>query len=188
MTEVAERRMTLEDLHRFDGRAELIGGRLVELPMPGFTPGRVAFGIGKSLNAYALRTGRGFGQSEGIDFAVPTLPSGRESFRPDAFYFTQSPPADGMEFVEGPPRFAVEVRSKNDYGPAAEETMAAKRADYFAGGTLVVWDVDPVAATVASYRRASPDRPTVCRRGDTADAEPAVPGWRMAADDIFGRA
>ena len=31
MTAIAERRMTLEDLHRHDGRAGLIGGRLVEL-------------------------------------------------------------------------------------------------------------------------------------------------------------
>ena len=29
--------------------------------------------------------------------------------------------------------------------------MAAKRADYFAAGTLVVWDVDPLAETVAVY-------------------------------------
>jgi len=48
----------------------------------------------------------------------------------------------GMRFASGAPIFAVEVRSENDYGPAAERAMAAKRADYFACGTLVVWDVD----------------------------------------------
>jgi hypothetical protein len=35
---------------------------------------------------------------------------------------------------------AAEVHSENDYGPAAEPAMTAKRADYFACGTLVVWD------------------------------------------------
>jgi len=47
-----------------------------------------------------------------------------------------------MRFLEGAPIFAVEVCSENDYGRAAEREMADKRADYFAAGTLVVWDVD----------------------------------------------
>ncbi len=52
-----------------------------------------------------------------------------------------------MEFLEGSPIFAVEVRSENDDGPAAERAMAQKRADYFAYGTLVVWDVNHPSAT-----------------------------------------
>jgi hypothetical protein len=40
-----------------------------------------------------------------------------------------------MEFLEGAPVFAVEIRSKSDYGPAAERAMQEKRADYFACGT-----------------------------------------------------
>jgi Uma2 family endonuclease len=47
-----------------------------------------------------------------------------------------------MKFFEGAPVFAVEVRSEGDYGPAAERELAEKRADYFAAGTLAVWDVD----------------------------------------------
>ena len=83
------------------------------------------------------------------------------------------------------PDLAVEVRSENDYGPAAEAEMAAKRADYFQAGTLVVWDVDPEAETVAVYRADAPTTPTIFRRGEVADAEPAVPGWRMAVDEMF---
>ena len=89
-----------------------------------------------------------------------------------------------MRFVDGPPAFAVEVRSENDYGGAADDEYADKRADYFEAGTICVWDVDPIAETVARY--ASPTDPgTVFHRGDIADAEPAVPGWRMAVDEIF---
>ena len=64
--------------------------------------------------------------------------------------------------------------------------MAAKRADYFAAGTLVVWDVDPVAETVAVYRADAPTQPVVYRRGDVAEAESAVPGWRMAVAEMLG--
>ena len=63
--------------------------------------------------------------------------------------------------------------------------MAAKRADYFAAGTLAVWDVDPEAETVAVYRAETPTSPVVYRRGEVAEAEPAVPGWRLAVDAIF---
>lgn len=51
--------------------------------------------------------------------------------------------------------------------------MAAKRADYFEAGTLVVGDVDHEAETIRVYPR-----------GDVADAEPAVERWRVAVDWI----
>jgi Uma2 family endonuclease len=64
--------------------------------------------------------------------------------------------------------------------------MAAKRADYFSAGTLVVWDVDLVGSdTIRVYRADQPDVPTIYRRGDVAEAEPAVPGWRMPVDELF---
>ncbi len=64
--------------------------------------------------------------------------------------------------------------------------MAAKRADYFAAGTLVVWNVDLLGEdTVRVYRAGDSDQPTVYCRGDTAEAEPAVPGWSMPVDDLF---
>jgi hypothetical protein len=35
------------------------------------------------------------------------------------------------------------------------------------------------------FRATDPENPTVFRRGEIADAEPAVPGFRMPVDDIF---
>ena len=57
--------------------------------------------------------------------------------------------------------------------------MAAKRADYFVAGTLVVWDVDPIAVRVHAYRAGVSDPPTTFAIGQDADAEPALEGWRM---------
>src|SRR6266702_3482467 len=74
---------------------------------------------------------------------------------------------------EGAPVFAVEVRSENDYGLAAERAMAEKRADYFACGTQVVWDVDMLSEHVVKvYRASDPDHPTIYRHGEIAEAEP----------------
>ena len=55
-------------------------------------------------------------------------------------------------------------------------------------GTLVVWDVDPIAKRVSVYRPGAPGQPVHFGPGEIADAEPAVPGWRMAVDRIFASA
>ena len=68
---------------------------------------------------------------------------------------------------------------------AADAAIDAKRADYFLAGTLVVWDVDPIAETILCYRASAPTAPVLFARGETADAEPAVPGWRVAVDELF---
>lgn len=91
-----------------------------------------------------------------------------------------------MKFGEGAPIFAVEVRSEGDYGPRAERQMAKKRDDYFAAGTLVVWDVDLLSDDVVRvYRASDPESAAIYRRGEIAEAEPAVSGWTMAVDDLF---
>jgi Uma2 family endonuclease len=176
---------TLEDLYRVEGKAELIQGRIVHFMPAGFRPGRVGARIFRSLDDYAEMIGRGLALPDNVGFAVPELTSGRESFAPDASYYLGPLPSNPMRFLAGPPSFAVEVRSKNDYGDAAEAEMAAKRADYFEAGTAVVWDVDPVNELVRKYRSDLPDQPVVFARGQEADAEPAVPGWRVAVDRIF---
>ncbi len=64
--------------------------------------------------------------------------------------------------------------------------MAAKRADYFEAGTLVVWDVDLLSQDVVRvYRADNPTIPEIYHPGEVAEAEPAVPGWSMRVDDLL---
>jgi len=176
---------TLDDLYRVEGKAELINGRIVHQMPTGFRPGRVGARIFRSLDDHAEAIGRGVALPDNVGFAVPELSSGRQSFSPDGAYYLGPIPANPMRFLEGPPAFAIEVRSENDYGAAAEAEMAAKRADYFEAGTAVVWDVDPINELVRKYLRDSAGQPTVFVRGRDADAAPSIPGWRMAVDRIF---
>ena len=176
-------RATIEDLYKVEGKAELVDGEIVLMPPAGDDPSVAGFEIATSLRDYARHIGRGQAHPDGTGFHVH-LPH-RESFSPDAAYHVG--PRTGMRFLEGAPIFAVEVRSENDYGRAAEEKIAQKRADYFACGTLVVWDVDLLSEEVIKvYRATEPDNPTIYRRGDIAEAEPAVPAWRIAVDALFG--
>ena len=107
----------------------------------------------------------------------------RRSFCADASFH---PGPLGEQFLVGAPVFAAEVWSENDYGPQAEREMANKRRDYFAAGMRVVWDVDVLRdGEIRKYTAADPKHPAIFRRGDTADAEPALPGWRLAVDDLL---
>ena len=181
-----ETRATLEDLQGLEGKAELIGGRIVRFMGTGRRPSLTAGRIYRRLFDHAEANGRGEVHHDGMTFGVPELSSGRESFMPDISYYFGPLPANDMRWIDGPPTFAVEVRSENDRGPAAEAAMAAKRADYFEAGTLVVWDVDPVAELIHAYRPDDPTRATTFARGQVADAEPAVPNWGIAVDYVFG--
>ena len=176
-------RATVEDLARAPGKAELVNGEVVLMSPTGALPGSAGGRIYSSLAAHADATGVGRALPDNSAFLVD-LPN-RQSFSPDASYYIG--PAPDMDFVPLPPAFAAEVRSKGDYGPRAERDMAEKRADYFAAGTKVVWDVDLLdEAVIRKYLPASPTTPAaVFRRGETADAEPAVPGWRLPVDDLF---
>ncbi len=175
---------TIDDLARVveHGKAELIDGVIVAISPTGFLPSYVAGEIYASLRDYARRTRTGYAIGDNTGFIVD-LPH-RTSFSPDAALFTGQ--STGMRFLEGAPMFAVEVRSEHDYGRGAERELAEKRADFFAAGTLVVWDVDILSdAIIRVYRADTPHRPTIYRRGDRAEAEPAVPGWSLAVDDLF---
>ena len=185
MASVGQARATLEDWFREEGKSELINGRIVHLMATGHKPNRVAGRIFRSLDDHADRTGQGVAYTDNMGFAVPELPSGRESFSPDASYYVGALPPNPMRYITGAPTLAVAVRSEGDYGPAAESEIAANRADDFAAGTTVVWDVDPVAERIAVYRANAPEQPAVYVRGQVAEAEPAVPGWRVPVDCIF---
>jgi len=173
---------TIDDLLKVDQKAEIVNGEIILMSPTGILPGYAGDEILSSLLIYS--EGRKFGWAVGDNKAfVVNLPH-RKSFSPDAAFYVGV--AKGMKFYDGAPVFAVEVRSEGDYGPRAERRMAEKRADYFAAGTLVVWDVDLLSDDVVRvYRLGNAETSTIYHCGEIAEAEPAVPGWTMPVDDLF---
>lgn len=173
----------IAELYQVEGKAEIVDGRIVHMSPTGFEPRQADGAIFVSLHGFVKRAraaGVAFGDNVGF---LTDLPN-RKSFCPDAAYYTG--PRTGMKFPSQAPDFAAEVRSEGDYGPAGEREMAKKRADYFAAGSKVVWDVDLQSEDVIRvYRASSPETPTIYRRGENAEAEPAVPGWTMPVDELF---
>src|SRR5262245_17023333 len=177
---------TIEDLitllTRTEEKAEIISGEVVRMPPTGFLPGRAGGRIYRSLDDYEKQTGNGYAIPDNVGFIV-NLPH-RNSFSPDAAFYIGPP--TGAKFIDGAPAFAAEVRSEWDNGKRAELKLREKIADYFAAGTIVVWDVDILKEQIIRvYRSHDPDHPTFYHRGDAAEAEPAVPGWKMPVDDLF---
>ncbi len=179
---ITKSQATVDDLYEAEGKAELVNGRIVHLMPTGDEPHYAGDAILVALWQHVKKTGVGRATGDNAAFVVNL--SHRKSFSPGAAYYTGPP--GGMKFFPGPPDFAVEVRSEGDYGPRAEREMAGKRADYFAAETQVVWDVDLLSpAVVRKYEASDPENPVVFRRGELADAEPAVPGWTMPVDALF---
>ncbi len=171
----------LERLAGIEGKAEIVGGKIVYQMPTGKEPGFAALQIVVSLHLYARQIGRGRAVGDNLTFRVD-LPN-RTSFSPDAGYTLEE--RDGaMGAIKAAPVFAVEVRSENDYGPSMERAIAEKTADYFAASTLAVWDVDLLSEKVVTLHtpRAAPQ---VFRRGEVAGAGAALPGWTMPVDEIF---
>src|SRR5205807_1402055 len=160
----------------------LVNGEIVLMSPTGQLPSYAAREIFLSLHQYEKQTKKGYAVTDNAGFRV-ALPN-RKSFSPDAAFYVGE--LKSMKFFEGAPVFAAEVRSEGDYGPTPEKLMAEKRADYFAAGTQVVWDVDLLSEMpVRVYRASDPGNPRAYRRGEVAEAEPALPGWTMPVDDLF---
>jgi len=171
----------IDDLFKIKGKAEIVNGEIVTFPPAGALPGYAAGEVFVSLHEYSRH--RKIGHAVGANRAfVVNLPPLR-SFSPNAAFYVGN---IMMRYFEDAPVFAVEVRNEADYGEYAERHITQKRADYFAAGTRVVWDVDLLSDDVVRvYRASDPLKPTIYRRGEIAEAEPAVAEWTMPVDDLF---
>ena len=78
------------------------------------------------------------------------------------------------------PDLAVEVLSDTN----TKKEMAQKLRDYFAGGTRLVWYVDPPTRTVAVYHKAG-EPSQVLTETDALDGEDVLPGFSLPVADVF---
>lgn len=108
-TASTERRMTLDDLYDYDGKAELIGGRIVPHMATGYEPSLVAGRIYRRLADFVDELGRGTAFTDNMGFAVAELTSERESFSPDVAYYDGPPPSQSNEVHQR----TADVRSRS---------------------------------------------------------------------------
>jgi Uma2 family endonuclease len=160
---------------------ELVDGILVEKPM-GNREGLFAMTFGIILGGYVRS--RNLGIAAAPD-AIVRMRSGRRRL-PD-IYFTPwerlpSRRAHLGRVANYPIDLAVEILS--DSNTRAE--MASKRREYFDSGTLLIWEIDPVAETVDVYETpADPDTHRTLTRTDTLDGGTVVTGFTLPLQELF---
>ena len=166
---------------RYGRLCELVEGTLVEKPV-GFYESILASIISHLLGDYVLP--RKLGVIAGEQGMMRVRPS-RVRMPDVSFTSWARLPADYVQNAAPrvSPDLAVEVLSLSN--TAGE--MAIKRAEYFAGGTRLVWIVDPRAQTFAVYRPGRPE-PEMFATGQVVDGGDALPGFTLDTAGVFAQA
>jgi Uma2 family endonuclease len=101
---------------------------------------------------------------------------------PDAAFLTaaQVPPRVTPEdYLLTVPELVVEIHGRND----TPLPMAIRVRDYLAAGAVLVWVADPDARTVTAHRANQP--PVVFTAADTLTADPVIPGFAVAVEELL---
>ena len=110
------------------------------------------------------------------------LPDGLRA--PDASYTPRARRPNGLQthgYSNVPPALVVEVLSPGN----TRQEMTTKRRIYFAAGVELVWELDPLARTVAVWRADTPDPADTLAEGDTLTGEPVLPGFAVDLAELF---
>jgi Uma2 family endonuclease len=161
---------------------ELVKGELHTMPPPGDEHGDITFQLGLHLGQYvqAHRLGKVYAAETGflLARAPDTVRAADVAFvRRDRL----TPRQRGYRAIA--PDLVAEVVSPSD---SARE-VADKVRDWLAAGTQLVLVVEPARRTLTVHRLSAEGAPTsvVLSEGDTLDADPVVPGWRLPMRVLF---
>ena len=88
---------------------------------------------------------------------------------------------DDEGLVDGVPTLVVEILSPSD----KHEEITEKVETYLDSGVKLVWVVDPAFRTITVYRADA--EPQLFNVTQTIDAEPHLPGFRVAVAEVFTR-
>jgi hypothetical protein len=172
---------TIADLRRTKLKAEIVNGELLVIGPSGGWAATAAGNIIFSLHLYEREFGGGETMMSRVAFIID-LPH-RQSVCPDVSWFTGPGPTPAFH--------AARPCSPGDTGRHRLRRRSRATLRRQARGLLRGGDAGGLGCRRAaraldprvSRRRAGPSRRL--RRGEIAEAEPAVPGWRFTVKDLF---
>lgn len=167
------------DIQQQEGKlCELVDGVLLEKVM-GYTESRLAVFLAGLLNAFVIP--RNLGLVTGSDGTVELM-ADLVRILDVAFTRWERMPDRRCPTVPVPrlaPNLAVEVLSRSN----TPGEMAAKRQEYFSAGVELVWEINPVARTVAVFT--SVTGVTTLTAADVLDGGTVLPGFTLSLQDLF---
>lgn len=160
-------------------RTELVRGRLVREPQPGYQHGDIQLRLGAILIRHIDGRGLDLACVGPIGFVLERDPPTVRG--PDLAVLRTSrvPVSDFPGFVAGAPDLAVEIRSPSN----AAADIKDKVRDYLAAGARFVWVLDPATRTVAVHEPDSPARSLGI--GESLDGGDLLPGLRIDLSALF---
>ena len=166
------------EIHARTGRlCELVDGILVEKPM-GFYESAIAFAIGRSIGNYL--DAHNLGIVAGVDGMLRIL--GNRIRIPDvSFVRWERMPQSDAPVPAVSPDLAVEVISKGN----TELEMQSKLAEYFAGGTQLVWIIEPATRSAQIYR--SPEESHQIDKDGSLLGDDVLPGFELKLSELFAQ-
>jgi Uma2 family endonuclease len=176
------RLLTADDLPRFspvDKDVELVRGRLIVREPPGTRHGVIAANLAYYLSDFVRRHGLGLVAGQDTGFKIATDPDTVRA--PDvAFIGRERAGLIGARgYAEAAPDLLAEILSPDDR-PAE---VLAKVADWLAGGTKIVWVVDPERREARVYRQDG--SLAVLGNDDSLDGEDVLPGFTCRLSEIL---
>lgn len=176
--------MTIEELERLpdDGwRYELVRGRLVREPLPGYEHGRVAGRLAVLIGSYLRDHEIGEMLTGDPGFVLQDDPPTVRG--PDlAFVAADRVPEETRGYGRFAPDLAVEVVSPSNRPSQIQQ----KVLDYLDAGSRLVWVVDPEVRTVTMYRSRREIR--ILGEDDELDGGEVLPGFRVRLAEVFAPA
>ncbi|MEX0891021.1 MAG: Uma2 family endonuclease [Gemmatimonadota bacterium] len=157
--------------------SELVQGRLVREPPPGYVHGKLQSAILAALSAHIGQAELPLACVGPMGFVLERNPDTVRG--PDVAVVPRPPTLLPSGFIEGSPLLAVEIVSPSNR--AAE--IQAKVQDYLGAGAKIVWVVQPRTQEITVHRPAA--EPVFLRRGDTLDGGEVLPGLRLAVAELF---
>jgi Uma2 family endonuclease len=159
---------------------ELIDGTLVEKAM-GFRESSLTMWIGHLILEFVEP--RNLGIVAGADGFMRLAP--RNVRIPDVSFVSYErlpdPDAADVAIADFAPDLAVEVLSPSN----TRREMARKRRDYFAAGTLLVWEIDPKREVVDVYT--APESAKRLTKTDTLTGGNVLRGFKLSIAELFAR-
>ncbi|MGC1274387.1 MAG: Uma2 family endonuclease [Planctomycetaceae bacterium] len=162
-----------------DQRTELVKGRVIEVPPPGFQQGVVQIEIGSLLREHIRKRGLGrvLAESGTITERKPDTVRG-----PDvSFYSYQRLPKEQTPkgYPDAAPEVVFEVLSPSQ----GLKAILPKVSEYLIAGTLCVCIVDPERRTAVVY--GADDSVMLLTADDTLRLPPPLSDWAPRVGDFF---
>jgi Uma2 family endonuclease len=172
----------IDDLDNLpDGRIEVWGGELHEMPASGGQHSKIAADILTLINVFNRELKLGIVTGEGGGYVLSRDPL--VLLIPDVAFVSASKAAEAPTAIfEISPDLVVEVVSPTD----RLIDVDAKVRVYLSAGVSLVWVVLPGRRVVVVHSAAEPGLSREFGVGDVLDGGDVLPGLRLPVTDIFG--